>query len=249
MKPSISIIIPALDEENNLAPTVELVVKAVSQKFGDYELLIFNDGSRDRTGEIADQLALQNSHVRVTHHPQNMGLGYTYREGIQLASKEYVTFLPGDTNRILLVEDIENIMAPTGQADMVLVHVLTDARPLLRRVISQNFTRVMNLLFGLQVKYFNGPNIYRSASIKQVKMSTDSYGLFAETLVRLLKSGHNYVEVGVPNRDKHSNSKALRMKNFIQVGQLIFKLFWDVQIMATFTGKQSYKKQGAKVTL
>jgi len=243
MKPSISIIIPALDEEKGLAPTVELIVKAIGQRFHDYELLIFDDGSQDRTGQIADQLAIHNRHIRVIHHQQNMGLGYAYRKGVALASKEYVTFLPGDTNGILLPADIENIFNAVGQAEIVLVHVLTDARPLLRRVISRNFTGVMNLLFGLKVKYFNGPNIYKGVLIKQVKMSTDSYGLFAETLTRLLKSGHSYVEVGVPNRDRNSNSKALRLKNFIQVSQIILKLFWEIQIVGFFKGEYKSREQ------
>jgi len=247
MESSISIIIPALDEEKNLAPTVELVLQAIGDKFRDYELLIFNDGSRDKTGEVADQLARQNRQIQVIHHQQNMGLGYTYRQGVKLASKEYITFLPGDTNGILLREDIENIFAPVGQADMVLVHVLSDARPLLRRVISRNFTRVMNMLFGLRIKYFNGPNIYKSALVKRVKMDTDSYGLFAESLIRLLKSGYSYVEVGVPNRDKNSNSKALRLKNFVQVSQMILSLVWEIQIAAAFKGEYAYRKQDVKV--
>lgn len=96
MKPSISVIIPALNEEGNIAATVNEVLKAIGQRFPDHELLIFNDGSSDKTGEIADNLVAKNGHLKVIHNSQTMGLGYNYRKGVELAQHDFVILIPGD---------------------------------------------------------------------------------------------------------------------------------------------------------
>ena len=86
---SITVMIPAYNEEENLAKAFEKFDKAVKSVFDDYEFIIFNDCSSDRTGEIADELAKKNKRVRVVHNKKNMNLGYNYREGIKLSQKEF----------------------------------------------------------------------------------------------------------------------------------------------------------------
>ena len=95
MKLTISLIIPALNEEAGLEPTVNKVIQALGEKFTDYEILIVNDGSQDKTGEIAERLAANNYHIRVFHNPKNLGLGYNYRRGVGLATKDYIGWVPG----------------------------------------------------------------------------------------------------------------------------------------------------------
>src|SRR5438132_621669 len=72
---SISVIVTALNEEGNLEPTVDSVVRAVSPRFADYEVIVIDDGSTDRTFEIAESLAAENPKIRVHHNPRNLGLG------------------------------------------------------------------------------------------------------------------------------------------------------------------------------
>lgn len=235
MPSSISIIIPALNEEKNLATTVAMVIEAIAPRFPDYELLVFDDGSQDRTGEIADRLAAENSNIRVIHHLRNMGLGYSFRKGIELAGKEHIGWLPGDSNLIFLPQDLERVFTQVGKADFVLIFVTTDARPVLRQLISQGFIHAMNLLFGLKVKYYNGANFFKRDVIKQMGagLASDGYGLFSSLLIRLIKFGYSYAEIGVQNRDAQGCSKAIRLRSFCQVVQSTAKLFWDVRIRSS----------------
>src|SRR2546427_11519710 len=91
-KPTVSVIIPALNEQENLAGAVTTVMEAIGDRFRDYELLIFDDGSTDSTGMIADRLAFENQHIRVIHNLRNMGFGYNFNRGVGLARMEYITF-------------------------------------------------------------------------------------------------------------------------------------------------------------
>ncbi len=231
MKSSISVIIPALNEEANLAATIDLVASSVSSRFLDYELIVVNDGSQDSTAEVANTLARHNRRIRVVHHFGNMGLGYSFREGVELANMDYIGWLPGDSNGIFTQDDVDGVFDAVGKADFVLIFLSADYRTRLRRNLSRGFVRGMNLLFGMNVKYFNAANFFRRGLIKQMTDGSDGYGLFSGILIRLVRSGCSYVEVGVANRDQDNSSKALQLKNLLQVVKAVLQLVWEVRIV------------------
>jgi dolichol-phosphate mannosyltransferase len=230
MQPTLTVIIPALNEATNLEKSVALLDWAASPRFSDYELLIFNDGSQDNTGEIADRIAKQNPHVRVIHNPQNMGIAYSFCKGVECATMDYVGVMPGDTNTAVSPEDVEVLFDGVGKADIALEYVISDARPWHKRWISQGFVIGMNILFGLNIKYYNGSNFCRRELVQQVEKNAEGYGIFSEVLIRLLKSGCTFVEVGISNQDTEGNSHSLSFKNVQKVVRSVLALFWDIQV-------------------
>src|SRR5215813_3359615 len=96
LEKSVSVLVPAFNEVNNLAGTVERLLEALDITVEDFEIIIVDDGSTDGTGAVADRLSASNPSVRVLHNAQNMGLGYAYRRGYQEASKEFYVYIPGD---------------------------------------------------------------------------------------------------------------------------------------------------------
>lgn len=230
MSCTLSVIIPALNEEGNLAAAVDTVLRAIGNRFADYELLIFDDGSTDRTGAIADELAAGNQHVRAIHNPRNMGFGYNYNRGVELARMEYVTMFPGDNE--IPGEAIRAILNAVGEADIVVPYIATPSvRSGSRRLISATFVALVNFLFGLQLRYFNGPCVHRRTLLLSVPMRTHGFAYMAAILVRLIRSGCSYVEVPMPLQARqHGQSKAFRPKNIASVLSTIGELFWEVQI-------------------
>jgi Glycosyl transferase family 2 len=93
---SVSVFIPALNEEENLEPTVARLIEALTVTVEDYEIIIVDDGSSDGTGAVADSLAAESSAVRVLHNPHNMGLGYCFTQGYREAGKDFFVYIPGD---------------------------------------------------------------------------------------------------------------------------------------------------------
>src|SRR6266516_2752091 len=93
---SISVFIPALNEEKNLKPTVARLIEALTVTVEDYEIIIINDGSSDGTGAVADGLAAENPAIRALHNSRNMGLGYCFSEGHREAGKNFFVYIPGD---------------------------------------------------------------------------------------------------------------------------------------------------------
>jgi len=227
---TISVIVPAFNEEGNLRVTVEGIEDILNARFNEYEILIFNDCSTDQTGKIANDLAKKNHKIRLIQNPQNMGFGYNYVKGVDLATKNYIMLIPGDNE--ISEQSIGKICDLIGEADIIIPYTVnTQVRPFSRRVISRVFTQLVNLIAGLNLHYYNGPCIHRSDIIKSVQMATWGYAYMASILAKLIKGGCNYVEIGMylkPRR--HGKSKAFRLKNIMRVMKTLGELFWDIRI-------------------
>jgi hypothetical protein len=125
---------------------------------------------------------------------------------------------------------ISEILSRLGKADII-VSYMTDGheRPLGRRIGSAGFTMLMNVLFGLRMPYYNCM-VPRCEDLRQITITTASYAFMAEALVKLLKAGHDYVEVGVVHgHHVRRESAALRPRNLIGVVNAIFKLVRELR--------------------
>lgn len=227
---TVSIIVPALNEERNLADAVATVVNAIGDAFADYELLVFNDGSTDGTGKVADELAAVDPHLRVTHNSENKGFGYNYRRGIEIARMEYVTWFPGDNDAP--GEGLRAILAAVGSADIVVGYLSNShVRSPGRRFISVAYVTLLNALFGLRLRYYNGPSVIPRRLLLTVPINTRGFACLAATLIRLLRSGYGYVEVPYQTGVRqHGRTKAFMVKNIVSVLGTIAGLFWEVRI-------------------
>jgi glycosyltransferase involved in cell wall biosynthesis len=211
---------------------VREAVAAMSDRFGDYELLLFDDGSTDRTGRIMDDLAAADPrHVRVTHNPAPRNLGGVYKQGIALARMDYVLMVPGDNEN-----PGHALQAPfdaIGRADIVLPYpVNSDVRGPARHLVSRIYVGLLNRLFGLRVRYYNGTVIHRTANLKDLPIQTSSFAYQAEILIKLLCAGKSFVEVPIridpPKAGRRS--RAFRWKNMVQVGRTLGSLFVDLRL-------------------
>src|SRR3989338_4765409 len=118
MKPaSLSVCLPAFNDAQTVGPIVERAIALLEQEGIDYEIIVVNDGSRDRTGEILDALARAHPCVRVMHHPTNQGYGAAVRAAFAAATKEYVFYTDSDGQ--FDVQDLPLLFPLLSQADVV----------------------------------------------------------------------------------------------------------------------------------
>ncbi|MEK6983824.1 MAG: glycosyltransferase family 2 protein [Nanoarchaeota archaeon] len=231
---SISIIIPAYNEEKNLADAVKTIDSVVKRMFKDYEFLILDDGSSDATGAIADSLAKKNTRIRVIHFGRNMGFGYAYRKGVYHSRKKYVMLVPGDNE--ILKKSITEILNHVGEADIIIPYIANkEVRTVTRRLISMFFTNMLNILFGFHIKYYNGLVLYESSLVKKVRMTTDSFAFQAEILIRLLKKGYSYKEVPMHIKEpaKGHTTKIFKIRNLVGVVSSVTRLFFEINFAKT----------------
>jgi len=224
----LSVVIPALDEERHLRATVETVLEVVRRHVPTYEILIFDDGSRDRTGAIADELAASLPGVQAFHHRRPRNLGGVFREGVRRARMAHVILINGKLD--LPAASLERILAQRGQADLVIPYTQNLCeRPLHRQIVSRAFTGLLNALFGLRLRYYNHSVLHRLDLVRGVDWKTDSYAFQAELVIKLLRRGCSYVEVAVDDLFRADQpTKAFRPRNVAGVARFLWTTLGDV---------------------
>src|SRR5262245_9456412 len=115
--PTFAFVIPCFNEEDNVEPTVGSVREAMGSR-GDYEIVLVNDASTDRTLERMQALAAADPHVRVLDNPVNLGFGGSYKRGARAATATYVMMLPGDDG--FPGQSIAEILSHAGKADIII---------------------------------------------------------------------------------------------------------------------------------
>lgn len=233
MKPSLSIIITSYNEEDTIEKTVSTTLRALGDAIDDYEIIIIDDTSRDHSFEIAQKLAAKNSHIRAIRNEKNMNQGKCFEKSFNLATKEYHCLLSGDD--LLETESLRRLFLATGDADIILnIPLNTEARHPIRKFISFLYVQILNILFGLRIKYYNGPTIIRTSLLKTLKIS-GAFSFMAEAVIPLLKRGVTYVAIPVKlNPDKKgANVKTLK-RNFLPVVRAILGLWWKIQILKKY---------------
>ncbi|HVZ23111.1 MAG TPA: glycosyltransferase family 2 protein [Vicinamibacterales bacterium] len=229
-KKTISIIVTAMNEEGNLAPTVNAVISAAAPHFDSYEVIIVDDGSRDGTSQLADDLAAANPRIVVHHNPVNRGLAASYRIGIALAKHEYTAWVAG--NNLIPSEAFDAMFAAVGRKEIVSTFLELDVRGWTRRKLSQTFTRGMNLLFGTRLRYFTGPCVYRSRALRGLRTVSEGSMFVAEVLLRLVLAGETYTTVGIyPLQRTSGSTKSFRLKNVANVLRFVALLFFELRIL------------------
>jgi dolichol-phosphate mannosyltransferase len=230
MAPSLSVLVPALNEQRDLEPTVRQLIRVVGGVCEDFEIIIVNDGSTDRTGAIAQRLVQEESRVRLLENPSNMGLGYSYARGVREASKTHFVYVPGDNT--WPESSIGEILRHLGKADVITSYATNpEVRVGFRRLVSTAYTVALNTLFGHKMRYFNGLSVYPREFLLTRPITTWGFGFQAETLLKALDAGLSVVEVGVPIDEAAARkSRALSLRNFLSVAKTVVTTFWTLRV-------------------
>jgi len=231
---TLTAIVPALNEQGNIESTIDGIVPLLDKFFKDYEVLIFNDCSSDETGTLAEKLASKNKNIKVIHNPRTMGLGYNYKRGVEIATKDYIIMIPGDNE--ITTDSLETMFKKLGEKEIIIPYTVNvEIRLFSRRLLSKTYTWLINLLFSTNLKYFNGPVIHKRELIQTIPIQTNGFAYQTELLLKMIKSGHSYLEIGMFLKDRNSGkSKALLLKNIIRVSKSILHLFYKLNIKKDF---------------
>src|SRR5215213_3160176 len=239
---TISVVVPAYNEMGNLEAAVLDVVHAL-RTFDDYEVIIVNDGSKDGTGEVADRLAATLDRVRVIHHEQNRGFSASYRTGLANARMAYFTFVPGDHE--VALESVEEIFDAVGKADLVVpYHGTPWNRTRQRRVLTWICTTQLNILFGRNLKYFQGPAVYPTALARVLPINTRGFFFATEMLVNALLMGYSFVEVPLIHHERtYGQSKAVKPANIVNAQLTIIRLWWTIRMRGNVAARPTLHRE------
>ena len=226
--PSLSIIVPALNEEMNLKPTMSSLIDVLDKGKIDWEIILVNDGSSDSTAHIAEQLIKNNSRIRLINHEQPRGIGACFRDGIRTSTKEAVTWFPADGENN--PDELIKYLSLIEKVDIVIPFVVNrDVRPWARRFVSRLYLMIVNLSFGTMFNYTTGNVIYRRKVFDVVKFKASGFIYQTECLVRSVRAGFTFAEVPVLlGQRSHGKSKILTFRSVMTQVFVFMKLFIDI---------------------
>ena len=205
----LSYFFPAHNEEANLAGLVQEALDSLPAIAETFEIIAVNDGSRDRTQAIADELTAANPGiVRAVHHPTNLGYGAALRSGFGAARYELVAFTDGD--RQFRVEDIGRLtqrLAGSDAPDVVVGFRIRRADPLVRTVYARAYRLANRLFFGLEVTDVDcACKLFRRQALDGIRVESEGAFFSAELLIKLRAAGRSVAEVGVPHYPRLAGS-------------------------------------------
>lgn len=222
MKPFLTVFIPAYNEAGNLSRCVQAVLAQMDSQSVPVEIMIVDDGSRDQTGVLADQLAAQEQRVRTLHHPTNLGIGAAFMTALQHAQGEWLIFIPAD----LAIEpsDLCRYLEAAPQADAVvgLRSDLSDYN-LPRKLVHQLNIFLIRSLFRTPLRQFQYISMYRMEIFRRFDIEYGRSAFFlAEILIKAHALGFRLVEVEVlyaPRITGRATGAKLK---------LVFLTLWDL---------------------
>ncbi len=205
---SLSIFFPAYNEEGNIKEVIEKATKAAERVTDNYEILVVNDGSADRTAEIVQAIAGKDSHVRLINHAQNQGYGAALMSGFMNSTKGWIFFSDSDLQFDL--SELEKLVEKTDKYDVVLGYRKKRNDPFMRRLNAKGWNILNRIFFGLKVRDVDCAfKLFRADAIKPILHDMQSRGamISAELLLRLREAGYEFVEVGVNHYSRGAGSQ------------------------------------------
>jgi glycosyltransferase involved in cell wall biosynthesis len=224
---SISVAIPAYNEEANLERAIREALMELDQTGREHEVLVVNDGSQDRTGEIAEALAAENPRVRVIHHHQNQGWSGALQSLFGHARGDLVFLIPADNQHDMtqLPEFLERIKG----ADIVCGWRQHRADPWPRRLTGWLRAAIVRLSFRLPVHDVTWVKLFRREVLRAIPLDATSVFLDDEILIRAHQQGYRLTELPVrhfPRTAGTSTGNRLRViwRGFLDLAKLWGKL-------------------------
>ena len=193
----LSVFFPAYYDEGNIGKVVESAVKVLEElKLKDYEVVVIEDGSPDKTGEVADAMAAKYEKVRVIHHEKNMGYGATLKDGFTSAKLDYVFYTDGDNQFDL--NELKRFVALVPFADMIVGYRKKKQYSLYRKFTSLSYNYLLKLIFGLDYWDIDCAfKLFRRDLFDKITINSVDAFIDAEIMLKAKLLGYTSIEMGV----------------------------------------------------
>lgn len=230
--PGLSVFFPAYNDAGTIASLVITSVKVAATLTDDYEVIVINDGSKDDTARILDELArIYPDHVRVVHHPKNRGYGGALRTGFATASKDLVFYTDGDaqydpTEMTLLWQQMRD------DVDWVNGWKISRSDPMHRIVIGRLYHHYVKTLFGLKVRDVDCDfRLMRRRIFDVVRLEKDSGVICLEMMKKFQDAGFRVAEQPVHHYHRaHGQSQFFNFPRVFRTLLDVHKLWWQLVV-------------------
>jgi glycosyltransferase involved in cell wall biosynthesis len=192
----ISLFFPVYRDERTIERVASKAQRVLEELTTEYEVIVVNDGSPDRAGAIADELARQNSRVRVIHHERNLGYGRALRTGLEAARYEWIAFTDGDDE--YEVDDLRKLWRLRDRYDLILTFRYAKRYGSTRIFVSWVYNNVLRRVFRTRYRDIScGLRLVRKEVADELVLRSTSPFIGAEIAIKTMLKGFRVGEVGI----------------------------------------------------
>jgi glycosyltransferase involved in cell wall biosynthesis len=221
---SVSFVLPAYNEEANITRAIESTVFVAERHCAEFEIIVVDDGSVDRTAELVTACADRHHQVRLIQHGVNRGYGEALRSGFDDAKLDFVFFTDSDNQ--FDMEELELLLAWADEADVVAGYRKIRRDPAMRRLNAWAWNRLVRALFYVPVRDIDCAfKLFRRQALADIAIESRGAMINTEIMVKLARRGATVVEVGVTHMPRIAGSTTGAKPS------VIFRAFREVQAM------------------
>jgi glycosyltransferase involved in cell wall biosynthesis len=226
---SISVFFPCYNEEGNVSRTVEQALTVLKRLGADYEVVIVDDGSKDATGRVADEIAGREGRVKVVHHPTNLGYGAALQSGFRVAAKRLVFYTDGDGQ--FDISELPPLLPLTEKYDIVSCYRINRQDNLIRRINAWCWTKLVCLLFGMRIRDIDCAfKLYKREIFNNIKMVSTGALIDTEVLARAVRKGYTITQKGVHHYRRTAGAQTgANLKVIFRAFRELFKLYNQIR--------------------
>ncbi len=222
---SLSLVIPAYNEEAVIAQAVAEADEALARLGGDYEILVVDDGSRDGTAAAAAAAARDRPRVRLLRHAGNRGYAAALRTGFEAARGDLVAFTDADCQFDLA--DLASLVPLAAEYPLVVGYRIDRQDPALRRLVSRGYNLLVRTLFGTRVRDCDcALKVFRRDALVHLLPETSGFFVNTEMLTRARQLGYAVAEVGVRHRPRPRGTSKVSLGDVPRTLRTLLPFWW-----------------------
>jgi dolichol-phosphate mannosyltransferase len=228
---SLSLVIPAFNEEAGIRHAVEEADRALSELCPDYEILVVDDGSADGTSDAVTSFASGNRHVRLLRHETNKGYGAAIRTGFEAARCERIAFTDADCQFHL--SDLDSLVRLTEENDLAVGYRLDRQDPPHRRFFSWGYNTLARTFLGTRVRDCDcALKVFRRDAAARLLPNSRGFFVNTEILTRANQEGLRIAEAGVRHRPRLRGESKVSLWEIPRTLATLLPFWWSQVLFA-----------------
>lgn len=227
----LSVFFPAYNDSGTIASMVVSALLTARTLTPDHEIIVINDGSRDATPQVLDELARVYPEVRIVHHEVNRGYGGALRSGFAAATREFVFYTDGDAQ----YDPAEMALLwhrMADDVDLVNGYKISRSDPLHRIVIGRLYHHTVKLLFALPVRDVDCDfRLMRRSIFDRVELTKNSGVICLELMKKVHDAGFRIAEVPVHHFHRaYGKSQFFNFRRIFRTGLDVLRLWYALVV-------------------